>query len=79
MTKENSVSFPDEFVGSIYTKKLRGGLAKAKANLGEGIIQIVQTAKKGITMKNKKKRHIMVGTIIRLVLLFRFIKKRIMK
>ena len=50
--------FPDEFVGSIYTKKLRGGLAKVKANLGQGIIQIVQIAKDSKTIENKKKKHI---------------------
>ena len=26
--------FPDEFAGSVYTEKLKGGLAKVKANLG---------------------------------------------
>jgi len=52
-----SNDFPDEFVGSIYTEKLRGGLAKVKANLGQGIIQIVQIAEKIKVLKNKKKKH----------------------
>ena len=49
--------FPDEFAGSIYTERLRGGLAKVKANLGQGIIQIIQIAKKRKTFENKKGKH----------------------
>ena len=49
--------FPDEFAGSIYTEKLRGGLAKVKANLAQGVIQTVQTAKKSKFVENKKERH----------------------
>ena len=49
--------FPDEFVGSVYTNRLRGGLAKVKANLVQGIIQTVQIAKKRRIMENKKMKH----------------------
>ena len=36
--------FPDEFTGSTYTRKLLGGLAKAKANLVQGLPQIIEIA-----------------------------------
>ena len=49
--------FPDEFAGSIYTEKLKGGLAKAKANSSQGIIQMVQIAKRSKIVENKKRRH----------------------
>jgi len=49
--------FPDEFAGSVYTEKLKGGLAKVKANLGQGIIQIIQIATKSKIVENKKGRH----------------------
>ena len=49
--------FPDEFVGSVYTSRLKGSQAKAKANLGQGIIQTVQIAKKTTVIRNKKRKH----------------------
>ena len=33
--------FADEYTNSIYTKKLKGGLVKAKANLAQGIVEII--------------------------------------
>ena len=49
--------FPDEFVGSVYTRNLRGSQAKVKANLGQGILQTLQIAKKSKIVENKKARH----------------------
>ena len=49
--------FPDEFAGSVYTEKLKGGLAKVKANLGQGIIETVQIAKESAVMQNRKSKH----------------------
>ena len=49
--------FPDEFVGSVYTRNLRGSQAKVKANLSQGIIQTLQIAKKSKIVENKKGRH----------------------
>lgn len=34
---------PDEYVGSEYTKSLRGGYAKAKANAAQGIPELIET------------------------------------
>lgn len=36
--------FVDEFTGSVYTRKLKGGLAKAKANLVQGICELIEIA-----------------------------------
>lgn len=36
--------FADEYTGSVYTRNLKGGLAKAKANLAQGIPQIIEIA-----------------------------------
>ena len=36
--------FPDEFTESQYTKKLRGGFAKAKANSGQVIGEMIENA-----------------------------------
>ena len=37
--------FVDEFAGSVYTRKLKGGVAKAKANMVQGIVEIIKIAK----------------------------------
>lgn len=37
--------FPDEFTESRYTKKLRGALAKAKANAAQVIVEMLENAK----------------------------------
>ena len=49
--------FPDEFSHSIYTKKLKGGYAKAKANISQGIIELLKIAKFKTKMDNKKEKH----------------------
>lgn len=35
---------PDEFTGSNYTKKLKGTLAKAKANAAQGLPEMIEIA-----------------------------------
>ena len=58
--------FPDEFTESQYTKKLRGGLAKAKANSGQVIGEMIENAQNRrwieIRMKSIKKKQVAVGT-----------------
>lgn len=49
--------FPNEYTGSVYTKKLRGGLAKAKATAAQGIIELLKVAVLKNTMENKKNKH----------------------
>ena len=56
--------FPDEFANSVYTKNLKGGLAKAKANLAAGIPELIETAKEkrwSENFKDKHKRNAMKG------------------
>ncbi len=36
--------FPDEYTGSKYTRKMKGGRAKAKANAAQGIREMVEIA-----------------------------------
>lgn len=52
-----SKSFADEYTGSEYTKKLRGGLAKVKANASQGILQMLKIAVLKRKMENKKEKH----------------------
>lgn len=52
--------FVDEFAGSVYTRKLRGGVAKAKANMVQGIPELIEIAgqkrwKQDYENKHKKK------------------------
>lgn len=52
--------FADEFTGSIYTRSLKGGLAKAKAYMVQGIPQMIAIAnqkrwKEDFGKKHKKK------------------------
>lgn len=49
--------FPDEFTGSKYTKKLKGALAKAKANLVQGIPELISNAIGKRYSENKKEKH----------------------
>ena len=49
--------FPDEFTGSDYTKKLKGTLAKAKANMVQGIPEIINIATGKRFKENKKDKH----------------------
>ncbi len=49
--------FPDEFTESQYTKKLRGGLAKAKANSGQVIGKMIENATNRRWTENKNEKH----------------------
>lgn len=49
--------FPDEFTESKYTKNLRGGLAKAKANAGQVIGEMIENAGNRRWMENKDEKH----------------------
>ena len=49
--------FPDEFSGSENTVSLKGTLAKAKANLSQGIPELICTAVNRRYDENKKKKH----------------------
>ena len=50
-------NFPDEYAYSDYTKKLRGGRAKAKANAAQGIKGLVKFASNRRNRENKKDKH----------------------
>jgi len=50
-------NFPDEYTGSVYTNQLKGTRAKAKANLSQGILGVIQIAKKIFIKSNKKEKH----------------------
>ncbi len=50
-------SFPDEYKGSEYTRKIKGTRAKAKANAVQGIIQMLQTATDKRFSTNKADKH----------------------
>ncbi len=47
----------DEFTGSIYTKSLKGGNAKAKANASTAIPELIQIASNPQWEGNKKEKH----------------------
>lgn len=49
--------FPDEFTESQYTKRLRGGLAKAKANSGQVIGEMIENATNRRWTENKDEKH----------------------
>ena len=49
--------FTDEYAGSKYTKSLRGGIAKAKANAAQGIPEILKIGIAKKVMENKKEKH----------------------
>ena len=48
---------PDEYSGSRYTHKLRGTLAKAKANAAQGIPEMIESASGKRFWKNNDDRH----------------------
>lgn len=48
---------PDEFSGSNYTKKLKGALAKAKANAAQGLPELIEIASKKRYKENFKEKH----------------------
>lgn len=47
----------DEYAGSEYSKKLRGMNAKAKANVAQGIPEMIEIAKNKRFIENKKEKH----------------------
>ena len=49
--------FVEEYTGSLYTRKLRGSMAKAKANAAQGIVEMLKFAILKKTMENKKESH----------------------
>lgn len=48
---------PSEYAGSIYTKKLKGTGAKAKANAAQAIPEMIEIATNGIFEENRKAKH----------------------
>lgn len=48
---------PDEYAGSNYTAKLRGALAKAKANAAQGLPEIVEIAQNRRFQENLESKH----------------------
>ena len=48
---------PDEYSGSKYTAKLKGALAKAKANAAQGILEMIEIAENRGFQENLEKRH----------------------
>lgn len=49
--------FPDEYANSNYTKNLRGAYAKVKANMAQGIKELIQSGENKRWIKNYKKKH----------------------
>ncbi len=49
--------FPDEYAGSKYTRKTKGGRAKAKANATQGIREMVGIASNKRFRENQKEKH----------------------
>lgn len=48
---------PSEYAGSVYTKKLKGTAAKAKANAAQAIPEMIEIASNGIFEDNRKPKH----------------------
>ena len=48
---------PSEYAGSVYTKKLKGTAAKAKANAAQAIPEMIEIASNGIFEENRKPKH----------------------
>lgn len=48
---------PDEYAHSNYTKKLKGGSAKAKANAAQGLPEMIETATGKQFEENRKEKH----------------------
>ena len=49
---------PDEYAGSKYTHKLKGTIAKAKANAAQGIAEMIEIADEKSYTENKGKKHL---------------------
>lgn len=60
--------FPDEYSGSLYTRKSKGARAKAKANAAQGIMEMIEIAAQKVFCENQK-RKTFTGSLERLVLL----------
>lgn len=52
-----SKDLPDEYTGSKYTRSLKGGYAKAKANAAQGIPELIQTAMNKRYKENLQSKH----------------------
>ncbi len=50
--------FADEYAHSNYTKRLRGGLAKTKANLSQVIPELIENASNRRWIENKDEKHV---------------------
>ena len=50
-------NLPREYSGSVYTKKLKGTVAKAKANAAQGIPEMIEIASNGVFEHNRKQKH----------------------
>lgn len=48
---------PGEYAGSVYTKKLRGMNAKAKANAVQILPEMIEIASNGVFEHNRKAKH----------------------
>ncbi|WP_302327215.1 hypothetical protein [Enterocloster lavalensis] len=48
---------PDEYTGSNYTAKLKGALAKAKANAAQGIPELIEIAQNRRFRENLEQKH----------------------
>ena len=48
---------PSEYAGSVYTKKLKGADAKAKANAAQAIPEMIEIATNGVFEENRKAKH----------------------
>ena len=48
---------PSEYAGSVYTKKLKGADAKAKANAAQAIPEMIEIATNGVFEVNRKAKH----------------------
>lgn len=51
-------TFPDEYAGSKYTRRMKGARAKAKANAARGIIEMIQIATEKEFRENHKDKHL---------------------
>jgi len=50
-------NLPGEYSGSVYTKKLKGAVAKAKANAAQGLPEMIEIATNGVFEENRKMKH----------------------
>lgn len=48
---------PGEYAGSVYTKTLKGAVAKAKANAAQVLPEMIEIASDGVFEENRKSKH----------------------